>query len=532
MLDIAIKDREGLEKKIWQFLWNSSSRRSYNTEVIRFIFGFLAEIGNENTLQELKKLSEKDPFWVNEINYAIETINSVKSSSFDKKEILKMKRPIKDKPEASFHDLVEDLSVYLKFFVNQLKLDDSEIKPYLENLAICCARGVFSYLTSFYWEQKAWSVLYDDQMHGVVTRLEERMAIPETANAILEHPALPNELKIEISHSLFNYQFVDNNQDFTENESRLLDPFTFLFKRGIDFPSLKMLNRMPAEHISWKSLIKYFLYSKDSYSKESDILEAIQKLIAIAPNEYIKILSILLVLNLFPVTQNNKIPPKLFKKLHNAPPLSSEYWEFFLLFSLEFLIFNVYKNEEIDENSKFLGILEDVMIGKNNKNNKNNKSNSYQDEFLMRTDEFIVNEDLNIHNSINFLNYLLRNFRSKFENEIINYGLKVLGRRLLEDELKDFIYSIYNTSAPSYSLFYRLNFGLLDYIQDKKDSMDKQFLLKFLKRVIRSNNAIFRKKGYMLLYRIFKDEDLLASGLEDRAKSVRKKVQKLIEKLT
>lgn len=526
LLDITIEDRAGLEKEIWQFLWNRSSRTTYNTDVIRFIFGFLAEIGDENTIRELEKLSEKDPFWVHEINNAIETINSNKSRNLSKNEILKRKRSIKEKPEASFHDLTEDLSVYLNFFVNQLKLDNSQIKPYLENLAVCCARGVFSHLKSIFRAQKAWSILYDNRINSVVTRLEERVGISETANEILDHPTLPNELKVEVSLSLFNYRFIEDDPASTENESSLLDPFIFLIKRGVNLPSLKMVKLIPFEQIDWKKLLNYFLYSEDKYSKESDILDAIRKLFEIAPNEYIKILFILLALNLFPVAQKSKITANLFKKLHQELPIISEYWEFFLLFCLEFLIVNIYKNEKKGENSEFFKIFEDLMD-----NERSNQLIPSEDEFLMHIDEFIVNEDLNLHNSINLLIYLLKNFISKFKNEVIYYGLIVLGNRLVEDELKDFLYYSYNTSAPSYSLFYRLNLGILDYIKDNKNSMDRPFLLKFLKRVIQSNNAIFRKKGYILIHEIFKDKNLLLSGLEDRAKSVRKKVQKLIEKL-
>ncbi|MHA1382059.1 MAG: hypothetical protein ACTSRG_27115 [Candidatus Helarchaeota archaeon] len=107
LLELAAENREGVERKIWNFINLKENIENCNIYVIEYLFNFLAAIGNKDTIFKLEKLVETDFFWKNDIFNVIKKVKSRKGKNLTKKEILRQKVTIGKKPLKSFHDFMK-----------------------------------------------------------------------------------------------------------------------------------------------------------------------------------------------------------------------------------------------------------------------------------------------------------------------------------------------------------------------------------------------------------------------------------------
>ena len=530
LLEIAADNKEKLEDAILHFLSSDKNIEKFSLIVIDFIFEFLSEIGDKNTIKKLEKLSELDPSWSN--NIIIQKIKSKKFNKLNKEAILRKKRKIGTKPKRSFYDFITNtnLSVYENFFTDILKLKKSEILPYLHELALCCVKGVFIELNEAYgWENKAWFRLYEDPIFGVVDRLERKFGISNVANEILDNPKFPNELKLNTTLALFHFLYEKNDINPLINNN-LINSNIFLMKTLEFFPVLKMLKLIPPDEIPWKIIISELNFINDIYSDESIIFDTLKHLFKYESCEFLKIMYLLFVLNMIHEGSSKKISLKFIDNLINESLISQDYIINFFILCLKIVLRGedpyIKKSPKF---SKFIKIIDNLFT-------KENQELFIESLFTSAT-QLIKNTELYNNypnkNLDNTLHSLIINLIIKFQTQLFNYTIRIICNKLDEKNKIDFIDCGYNQSATLSSIFYSINMGLLNYIKNNKDSFNQNFLLKFLKEnVIKSNNAIFRKRGYVLLYEIFKDKNLLTPGLEDRAKIVRNTVEKMIAKLS
>jgi len=397
------------------------------------------------------------------------------------------------------------------------------LEKYLEDLALCCVKGVFKELEEIYWTQKAWARLYEVPNEGVVYRLKQKIGIDKVIDAILENLRIPNNLKLETTFKLLDFYFSFNKEDQLENR---IDMFRLnsLFGGKEHFPCIKILNLLSVDRFSIENLLKFYSIILDGYSTEPQVRGLIERYCKNISDDYLKIIATTLIFDMVNNPKKNKIILNCINDILEKSLISNEYYEKFLINHLiDISLKSNHQDKVKKEGLNFYQVINELFSKEKIEDFTKGITNAFS--------QYIEKRKMNIDEPVQLLFNIMNDFLFLYNQQIVTIAVKILLNRAKGRDLETFIFTNYDRTATSYSFSYSLNLGLLHYIQHEPESLTKPFVLKFLKMVIKSNNGEFRKRGYNLLFKIFRDPSLLEAGLKDRAKVVRNKVQKLMKKL-